>query len=367
MAPLVCPHCGTENPDGAEVCQHCGESLASASQPPRLLSQIQGLIPAEPVITTGERRARQAIPLHRLPQTPPGPRSTARRKVAAARSPKATSGPEQKPSSHQDRTLWIVAGMMFLAVLVGSLWHMPGSLSAPVRPSVKNAYAFIDILPPGAKVLVAWDYDPATQGEMQLLAQAILHHLQRKGTYVVFMSLRPFGPNVAADAQALTQRLAPGIALAAPPPSQLGYLPGDSIALRSLALSPVNASSQPKISALTTGMHPAQDVDAFDLIIQITSDMTSSREWVEQVAARSNTPLLVAASGAVAPLLRPYEQTHQIRVLLAGYPDALAYEFLLGEEGPAVKQAASQTLLTALFLGIILIAALRSLFRTDHR
>ena len=50
-------------------------------------------------------------------------------------------------------------------------------------------------------------------------------------------------------------------------------------------------------------------------------------------------------------------------MLLAGYPDALAYEYLLSQQGPATRQAASQTLLTGLFLGVVLFAALRSLFR----
>jgi hypothetical protein len=79
------------------------------------------------------------------------------------------------------------------------------------------------------------------------------------------------------------------------------------------------------------------------------------------VAARSRAPLVVVASGAVAPLLRPYEQTGQIRALMSGYPDALAYEALLGVPGPATRQATGQALLTLLLLGAVLFAALRSL------
>ncbi|HEY81070.1 MAG TPA: zinc ribbon domain-containing protein [Anaerolineae bacterium] len=362
---MLCPHCGKENPDGAEVCQHCGEPLPPAGQPPRLLSQIQGLIPAEPVITLGERRAPDhPAPLHQLPTIPPAP-------VLAAR-PEPDVGSEdggvapRAPERERNVALWTLAGASLLLILLGSIWNGLAPLPAPVRPSVKNAYAFIEILPIDANVLVAWDYDPATQGEMQLLAQPILHHLQRKQVNMVFMSLRPFGPEVAADAQALTASLAPGAALVAPSPTQLGYIPGESIALRALALSPVIASNRPRLSAQEAGMRPTQNIDAFDLLIQITAEMNSSREWVEQVASRSNAPLIVAASGGAAPLLRPYEQTGQIRVLLAGYPDALAYEQLLGQAGPATQQATSQALLTIFFLGVVLFAALRSLLRPDH-
>ncbi len=359
---MLCPHCGKENPNDADICQHCSEPLPPASQRPRLLSQIQGLIPAEPVITSGRLRAADRIPIDALPETLVEPAPAVRAQPAVGeQEPAGASAPASM--ARRNITLWMVAAAAFLAALLGSFWNPLGVTGAPIRPSVKNAYAFIEILPPNANVLVAWDYDPAVQGELQLLAQPILHHLQRKRARTVFMSLRPFGPNVAADAQALTARLAPGVAIAAPSPAQMGFIPGESIALRSIALSPVNASNQPRLTIQEAGMRPAQDIDAFDLVIQITADMTSSREWVEQVASRSDAPLLVAASGAVAPLLRPYEQTGQIRVLLAGYPDALAYEQLLGQEGPATKQATSQALLTGLFLAVVLFAALRSLFR----
>ncbi len=359
---MLCPHCGKDNPDDATLCPSCGRPLTSAGQPPRLLSQIQGLIPPEPVITSGQLRSPdRALPLARLPHIPPETASAVGMPSEARDQPAAAVG--TPTGAGRDAPLWIVAGVSLLVILLGSFWNMLAPLAAPVRPSVKNAYAFIDILPPNANVLVAWDYDPATQGELQLLAQPILHQLQRKRANVVFMSLRPFGPNVAADTQALTASLAPGIALAAPKPAQLGYIPGDSMALRSLALSPVNASNRPRLSALEAGMRPTQDINAFNLIIQITADLTSSREWVEQVASRADAPLIVAASGAVAPLLRPYEQTGQIRVLLAGYPDALAYERLLGQVGPATQQATSQAFLTIFFLGVIIFAALRSLLR----
>jgi hypothetical protein len=258
----------------------------------------------------------------------------------------------------------LIAGLFFAVIVLGGVWNLLAPAGAPLRPAVKNAYAFIEILPENARVLLAWDYDPATQGEMQLLAQPVLQHLQRKGASTVYMSLRPFGPNVAADAFYFSQRWRPPhMTSAGPPPVAFGFIPGENAALRSLALSPIIASNQPAMSALATGLHPAETIDAFDLIIEFSSDMASSQQWVEQVAVRSETPLMVAASGAVAPALRPYEQTGQIRVLLSGYPDALAYEMLLGQKGPARAQATAQTLALLLLVGILFLAAFRSLLR----
>ena len=371
---MICPSCGKENPDGAEVCRHCGEPLAPAGRPPRLLSQIQGLIPAEPVITSGTLHE----PDNKLPEILL-PKQLAGSEVeeAGTKAPPAEKSPEIGPpslppsqpvpsadSGRRNLTLPIIAGIFFAVIFLGSLWNLLAPAGATLRTSVKDAYAFIEILPQNARVLLAWDYDPATQGELQLLAQPILQHLRRKGANTVYMSLRPFGPNVAADADALSSRWQlPGLRPAGPPPADFGFIPGNTAALRSLALSPVIASNRPAMSAATTGLKPAQDIDAFDLIIEFSADLASSQQWVEQIAVRSQTPLVVAASGAVAPVLRPYEQSGQIRALLAGYPDALAYETLMGQKGPAYAQATAQTLALLALLGVIFLAAFRSLLR----
>ena len=376
---MICPHCGKENPDDAEICQHCGESLRRAGRPPRLLSQIQGLIPAEPVITSGRLRdpaaqiSADAIPVSLPAPQPaqPSPVSAAVTAVTAsldtdaeAQSTPSPASPPASASPTKSRALPVIAGIFFAVILLGSLGNGLAPAGASLRPSVKDAYAFIDILPQNARVLLAWDYDPATRGELQLLAQPILQHLRRKGANTVYMSLRPFGPNVAADALAFSQRWTPpGVRPASPPPVEFGFIPGQSAALRSLALSPVIASNQPAISAAATGMKPAENIDAFDLIIEFSADVASSQQWVEQIAVRSQTPLLVAASGAIAPALRPYEQTGQIRTLLSGYPDALAYETLLRQQGPAFAQATAQTLALLALLGVVFLAAFRSLLR----
>lgn len=362
----LCPHCGKENPDEVDVCQQCGERLTTKGQPPRLLSQIQGLIPAEPVITTGRlRHPDHVLPETLLPEHLPASSPVEERPQAAQEASRAApAAGAALPHRHSSASLPLIAGIFFAVILLGSLWNVMAPRKVVSQPSVENAYAFIEILPENANVLLAWDYDPTTQGELQLLAQPILQHLQRKGANMVFMSLRPFGPTIASDALKLSRQwLPPHMSGLSPAPVEFGFIPGENAALQSLALSPVIASNQPMMSAAATGLSPTQTIDAFDLIIEFSADLASSQQWVEQIAVRTQTPLIVAASGATAPLLRPYEQTRQIRVLLSGYPDALAYENLLGQKGPAHAQSTAQTLAIIALLALIFLAAFRSLFR----
>ncbi len=369
---IRCPECGAENPEEAEACQVCGEPLILSSSPPRLLSQIQGLIPPEPVITTGRLTdARHIIPLERLPTYSEFLGLPSDSESSLPSEPSASPSPPFLPSGSAKKVpvpgLWVLAGLFLLAAWIGGAWK--GGVPAASSPSdsVKNAYTFIEILPKDARVLVAWDYDPATQGELNLLAGPLLYHLQRQQARMTFVSLRPFGPDVAADAYAFTAARHPTTAQVAPVPVMLGFLPGEDAALRAFTLSPIAASSAPRLGALATGLSPDQGLEGFDLVILLTADFRSANIWVEQVASRSSVPLVMASSAAIAPLLQPFEQTRQVRALLAGYPDALAYEQLMEEPGAATELAASQTWMNALFLGVVLWAAMRRVISESGR
>jgi hypothetical protein len=391
----VCPSCGKENPPDAEFCQYCNQPLETPGKPPRLLSQIQGLIPAEPVITSGRLRDSDSQLAAGLavssgvvsekggrsePETAvaitgavvdditegqvEGAEEPAFKPTPPPPSPTVVSAPA--PTGGRN-ALAIIASIFIGVILFGSIGNLLAPATPSVSTSVKNAYTFIEILSSSSRVLLAWDYDPATQAELELLAQPILQHLQQKQVNTVFMSLRPFGPSVAADAYNLSSRLgaANNMVVASPNPVEFGFIPGETAALRSLTLSPVMASNQPVLSAQASGIRPTETIDAFDLIIEFSSDFASSQQWAEQVSVRTKKPLIVAASGAVAPALLPYEQTGQIRVLLSGYPDALAYESLIGQRGPAYQQASAQTLALLAFLGVLFFAAFRSLFSSS--
>ncbi len=343
---IICPRCETPNPAGASACAHCGRPLAIP--PPRLLAQIQGLIPSEPVIGSGQPRpgteeswGQVADVVSRLgPPTPPPPAP-----VPAPRPP-----PRWR------------AALLFLAILAGFLLPPLPAGSPPRRPGVETAFHLIDILPPGARVLLAWDYEPTTQGEMQLLAQPILQHLQQRQTLVADVSLRPLGPGMAAGARQLAASLRPpGVVAEALPPVDLGFIPGNAAALQALSLAPAGAASLPEDSLSALDMD--DDLSGFDLIIEFSAESSASQQWIEQIAARQPTLFIVAASGAIAPILEPYAQSGQVTALLAGYPDALAYESLLGQDGPATALQMAQT--TAhLFLIILLLLTLVRLLRS---
>lgn len=348
---IGCRFCGAENPDDAAACAACGRPLAVP--PPQLLAQIQGVLPAEPVITTG--------------RLPPGDEALWHELVTAVATPSPAPSPIPSPPTPSvavslPPTLWLGLPMLLVilaGVVLTAVGWQPDAPAAPPRPGVVAAYHLIAALPPTARVLLAWDYDPTTQGEMRLLVRPLLQHLQSRRVILANVSLRPFGPAMAAAALAELETVVPF----AQPPVDLGFLPGEAAALQALALAPAGAAALSAADRDRLALAADEPIAAFDLVIEFSAETAASRQWVEQVAARQPVPLIVAASGAVAPALEPYAQTGQVFALLSGYPDALAYEALLGIPGPATDRQVAQSLVLLFVIGLVVVALIRS-FRT---
>ncbi len=391
---ITCSNCGHENADEAKICERCAQPLdANTLPPPRLLAQIQGLIPPEPIISTGQLSGNvdlSAIGVREKAAEPevdallvagaaviasqiaepesevvePAPWLESDQRVAAP-PPLPPHVRHKEPAKEQPSRLPLVLALLaLLLVIAGLRYPLAGDVAAPRRPSVETAYTYIEILPERPQILLAWDYEPTTQGEMQLFALPILQHLYQKGARIANVSLRPTGPAVAAAAMAQFNLLRPpGIQSIPPRPVDFGFIPGDAVALRSLSVATVADSNLSAMNARTLGFGPDDTVESFDLIIEFSAETATSQEWVEQIATRLDIPVIMVASGAVAPVLRPYEQTNQIAALMSGYGDALAYERLLHIQGPATSQHTAQTLLHLLLIGVVCIALIRSVFR----
>ena len=68
---------------------------------------------------------------------------------------------------------WIFL-MMFLAVALPIIFEV----TFPEIPTkmVQDVFDAVESLPEGSKVLMAYDYDPASQGELQPMATAFVRH-----------------------------------------------------------------------------------------------------------------------------------------------------------------------------------------------
>jgi hypothetical protein len=252
---------------------------------------------------------------------------------------KATTIPEPRLVSSQRALRWLIAFILtvvigFVVISETQIAPLPGNTAIPA--STYAASRIINALPDQSLVLMAFDYEPGTAGEMHAASAALVDHLMLKGVQLALVSTQPTGPAIAEHFIKTTQRqhsYASGEQYI-----NLGYIPGGATGLLSFAQTPVWVF--PKSYS---GIDPWQtqllkDVDAisdFNLVVVITNDPETARTWIEQVQPRiGNTPLLTVVSAQAEPMIRPYfgtDDSAQVRGIISGLYGGAAYEVAVGK------------------------------------
>jgi len=273
----------------------------------------------------------------------------------------------QPPLVSTQRALrWLIAFLLTLAIgfiVISGSQTVPLPNKKTIPETTNEASRIINGLPKQAIVLVAFDYEPGTMGEMHAAAAALVDHLMRKEIRLALVSTLPTGPATAEYFIKTTQlehEYASGTQYI-----NLGYIPGGAAGLLSFAQTPkwVFPLSHDHIEPWgTTVLQNIDSISDFALVIVITNDHDTARSWIEQVKPRIGTiPLLTVVSAQVEPMVRPYFGTGdnaQVRGIISGLPGGAAYEVAVGEKnlGTAYWDAFSVGVILA--VGVILIGGI---------
>ncbi|MCJ7435984.1 MAG: hypothetical protein MUO77_21090 [Anaerolineales bacterium] len=219
---------------------------------------------------------------------------------------------------------WVIT-ILLLLITVGSLYAgtqifaMP--LGAPME--LNSAIQAVENVPENAPVLVIFDYDPATVGEMEAVAAPLLDYMILKpdpDPRLTFVSTSPTGA-------ALAERFISGPLGGHGYQSgtqyvNLGYLPGGIAGIRAFAQNPRTTMPMSIDSNPAWQSAPLQDVQSlsnFALIFLITDSAEAGRNWVEQAGAlRGDAKFVVASSAQAGPMIMPYVQSGQVNGLVNG-------------------------------------------------
>jgi hypothetical protein len=236
---------------------------------------------------------------------------------------------------------WIIyialLGVVALPIMLGKPL-LPRS-AAPVPVMVSDLYDSIAALSADAPVLVAFDYDPTTSGEMDVVAQAIVSQLMDQEARIAVVSLLPAGPPTA-------QSLMDGMVSERPDYADsygqryvnLGFLPGQASAVWRMGQSVEGALPQDFLGMPLAGMPALEGVTSlndFALVIELAATQDTLRWWVEQAVAPHDIPLGAGVSAAIEPAARAYYATdpQQLVGLVAGVLGAASYESLSSDAG----------------------------------
>jgi hypothetical protein len=312
-----------------------------------LLSGLEGTLPVEMIIAQ-PRAVTAARPVERsITET----EHTRLFRDIVGRVPEAV--PRQIAQAPARPTRMLPSWLLYLVLIV--VVSLPLLLREPlfirtIEPAqaTTHLYTAIEALGSNAAVLVAFDYDPTTSGEMEVISQALVGHLMDRGAKVVAMSLLPAGP---ATAQPLLEALAADRPDYADSYGQryvnLGYLPGQAAAVRLVGLSPERAFEsdfQGTPLADLPVMDGITSAEDFDLVLELAARQDSVRWWIEQASMPYEVRLGAGVSAPVAPLTQPYYETdpRQLVGLVGGVPGAVTYEALHTEQGSPAQSVVSR-------------------------
>jgi hypothetical protein len=344
------------------------EAPAEPPEGQKVLAGMPGLLPAteepRPPVTPSHRAA--------IPEVPDVEGARLFRDISAG-PPAQSPLPEEEALSESRRSRIfrsVVLAIAFIVLVVaiavalmlvlnrvgdlmkgtafGEFFGTPLAVEESPGSPINTLRSEIIKLPTDAVVVVSFDYSPATEAEMDPLADVLVRDLLSRQARVVAVSLRPEG---AAMAQRLLARYEADY-----PSGQrtlnLGYLPGQTVGVRNLAF--LSTTSLFQVEGKRMSDYPAwQDVNGLGdvaLIVDVADNPLAVRWWVEQVGpgTQANRPMLAAVSAAADPTVRPYynalnPRAGQLRGLVSGVTGAAAYETRLQQPGRAMGSLAAQS------------------------
>ena len=238
------------------------------------------------------------------------------------------------------RWIFLATGLL---VLLPLLW--PLNLPLEPSPPVRGYHDAIAALPPGSRVLMSCDYDPAMRPELEPMTRTTLRQLFEKRCKVVVVALYQGGALLVdqiVNDVARQRRQRYGVDYI-----NLGYKAGNEAVLVLMGQSIPGTFPRDQNGADVRSFPIMRDVRnyaSFALIVSISGGYPGTREYVQQVQGRFHIPLVAGVTAVTAPTLYPYLQTGQLLGMLGGMAGAAEYEDLRLERGQASHGMDAQSL-----------------------
>ncbi|PYR51710.1 MAG: hypothetical protein DMF89_04730, partial [Acidobacteria bacterium] len=228
---------------------------------------------------------------------------------------------------------WIFL-LMLWAVLVPIYYIGVTGQTFPEVPSAlaKATFDQIERLQEGDPVLMAFDYDPASEGELGPMGTAFTKHAASKKLKMYFMTLVPVGPqmidnNIDKVIKADFPTLVYGRDYV-----NLGYKSGNegvvkvvATNLRELYTTDARGTALQDIPM----MRGIANIQQMKLIVNVSCCSPGTKEWVQYaVTPFPDLRIVAGCTGVQAPLLYPYIP-NQLAGLLGAIKGAAEYEKLV--------------------------------------
>jgi hypothetical protein len=233
--------------------------------------------------------------------------------------------------------------IVFLYIGMGVLLPLMMTVAPPlpVTTDVQKMYDHISKLPPGSKILCAFDFDPPSAPELQPMAVAFVKWAFKRDLKLIIMGLWPQGPQ---QANMALEEAFEDPAVAAKPHEQgvdwvnLGFQSGNEFVILSMG------TEFKRMFPRDTRLIPYDSIPILknvvnfsnvDFIMNFGAGYPGTREWVQIGVDRYKSKLGAGTTAVQATEVYPYLSSGQLVGLLGGMSGAAEFEKVLDEKGKA--------------------------------
>ena len=203
----------------------------------------------------------------------------------------------------------------------------------------QNVFDAIEDLPDGSRVLISFDFDPGSQGELLPMAMSFTRHLAEKKHKIYFMCLWPLGEPFIQDAMKLLNEEYPDLKYGTDFMS-FGYKPGGEAVIKNVVVDWkslfITDSRKQDLNdiPLTANIKSAK---AMDLLINISAGDPGTKQWIQYAATPVGIQMVAGCTGVQAPLFYPYIPD-PLSGLLAALKGAAGYEQIMIQHYPELGE-----------------------------
>ena len=228
---------------------------------------------------------------------------------------------------------------IFLAMLLAVAIPILARLVFPevVSKQAKMVFNAIDDLPEGSNILLAYDFDPASQGEILPMAQAFTRHCSIKGHKQYYLALWPLGsPMVDLSIDTIEEEY-PELVYGENY-MKFSYKAGGEAVIRMITqdlrgMFPLDSKGTPLDDIpMTKNIKNIQDMN---LIINVSAGDPGTKQWVQFAATPFGITTVSGCTGVQAPQMYPYIP-EQLAGVLGAIKAAAEYEAALDEAYPSI-------------------------------
>jgi hypothetical protein len=247
--------------------------------------------------------------------------------------------------------------LLFAVVLLPLLlnWKLPPGYT---NPWTQAMYDYVEKLPAGTPVLVAFDFEPATSPELLPMATALTRHVMRRHLRLIAMTFAPGGVLLAQgvlDQVAKEEGRTYGedyVNLGYNPNAQAVWL-GMGESIKQVFITDTKKNPTATLPVMR-GVH---DYKQLGLIIDITGTGLTGG-WIAFAHQRFHAPVAAGVTSVVAMDLYPYLRTGQLVGLLNGIAGAAEYEKLLNAPDQGMLAMPAVTAVHVLMVLLVLLGNL---------